>query len=94
MKVIFDMASVIQTGLRKGDCGETYEVVNPETGKVDKVNPWTHGYENAINYMVAKLDTLKCHPADAILVFEGKDSKKRRMQIMPTYKGQIGRAHV
>lgn len=91
MKMLFDMASVIQTGLHKGECLEFTEVEH--NGRMVKINPASHGYENAVGYMVSMLDSFKLHPADAIMVFEGKDSKKRRMQIMPTYKGNRDKSH-
>lgn len=91
MKVLYDMASVIQTGLRKGEDAECYEVEHE--GKVVKINTAAHGYENAVGYMVWVLDSLKLHASDAIMVFEGRDSKKRRMQILPTYKGGRGKSH-
>lgn len=91
MKILFDMASVIQTGLHKGECLEFTEVEH--NGRMVKINPASHGYENAVGYMVSMLDSFKLHPSDAIMVFEGKDSKKRRMQIMPTYKGNREKSH-
>ena len=84
MKIIFDMASVIQTGLRKGEDGEQFQVEH--NGKIEKINTAGHGYENAIGYMIWVMEFFHLHPADAIMVFEGKDTKKRRLQIMPTYK--------
>lgn len=91
MKMLFDMASVIQTGLRKGECLEFTEVEH--NGRMVKINPASHGYENAVGYMCSMLDSFKLHPSDAVMVFEGKDSKKRRMQIMPTYKGNREKSH-
>lgn len=91
MKILFDMASVIQTGLRKGQCDEYWEVEHE--GKKVKINPAEHGYENAVGYMVECIDKFNLHPSDTIMVFEGLDSKKRRMQIMPTYKGNREKSH-
>jgi hypothetical protein len=91
MKILFDMASVIQTGLRKGQCDEYWEVEHE--GKKVKINPAEHGYENAVGYMVECIDKFNLHPSDIIMVFEGLDSKKRRMQIMPTYKGSREKSH-
>lgn len=91
MKILFDMASVIQTGLRKGKDDESVEVEH--LGRKVTINSWQHGYENAVGYMVWALDAYKLHAADAIMVFEGRDSKKRRMQIMPTYKSGRDKSH-
>ncbi len=85
MKLIFDMASVIQTGLRKGSDGAAYAVQHE--GKTVNINTADHGYENAVGYMVWCIEHFRVSPSDIIMVFEGKDSKKRRLQIASTYKG-------
>ena len=84
MKMLFDMASVIQTGLRRSVSDDAY-IVEHE-GKGVKINPAEHGYEAAVGYMIWALQQHNLHPADAILVFEGRDSKKRRTAILQTYK--------
>ena len=48
------------------------------------------GYEHAINRMVANLERFDLAPKDAILVFEGMQSKKPRLQIDPQYKANRG----
>jgi DNA polymerase I-like protein with 3'-5' exonuclease and polymerase domains/5'-3' exonuclease len=50
------------------------------------VNSATYGYENAINMIVAAMHQKACTPKDLILVFEGMQSKKRRMNISSDYK--------
>lgn len=86
MKLILDMASILQTGLRMGTDKEHRLVMHE--GKEFKVNTAGYAYENAVGYMVAALDFLKLHPADLIMVFEGKDTKRKRLQILPTYKSK------
>ena len=84
MKMIADMASVIQTGLRKGEDREAFKVMHND--KEETINTAGHGYENAVDYLLHMLDKYNLTPADLIMVFEGRDSKKRRQQIAPTYK--------
>lgn len=90
MKLIVDMASIIQTGLRKGDDAEGVTVEHE--GRMVKINSAGHGYENAIDYLVHTLDFLGLVPADMILVFEGMDTKKRRLMIDSTYKAKRGKS--
>lgn len=86
MKVIADMASILQTALRTGKALDGIEVENPITGKKEWVNPAEHGYEASINHILSTLRGINAVPQDYIMVFEGRDTKKRRMQIEPTYK--------
>lgn len=89
MKLVFDMSSVLWTCLRAGKSGEFGKEVD-HNGKKVWVNGWQHGYENAINHMVTTFNTANLRPVDAILVFEGKSSKSRRLMIDQSYKASRG----
>ena len=78
MKVIIDMASVIQTGLRKGSDDESY-VVEHE-GKEVRINTAGHAYENVVDYLTSVLDTYNLTPSDMIMVFEGKDQLLKQIR--------------
>jgi len=84
MKIIFDMSSVMWTSLYAGKDAEA--AIVDFNGKKVQVNSFMFGYENAVNLMKAALDEFSLNPVDAIMVFEGKDSKKRRSMVDPTYK--------
>ena len=84
MKILFDMASVLKVGMYSGDCPESY-VVDFE-GKEVEIRPASHGHSNALDYMLEVIDKYKCSPEDCILVFEGMDTKKRRLAISSDYK--------
>lgn len=86
MRVFFDMASVMWTGLRAGKDVEGIEVVH--NGKSMLVNSASYGYENCVNHIVATLKRWNLTPKDMVMVFEGKDSKKRRCMISPDYKAK------
>ena len=86
MKIGFDMASVIWTCLRAGKDKESITVNH--NGKNIVVNSADYGYENAVNHMIFVIDTWKLAPKDCILVFEGRDSKKRRCMIDTGYKSK------
>lgn len=85
MKMIADMASVIQTGMRTGFDAEAITIRN-DAGKDEKFNTGGHAYENVVDYMLHMLEKYSLQPSDLIMVFEGRDSKKRRQQIAHTYK--------
>ena len=85
MKIAFDMSSVMWTCLRAGKDVEFGQEILHNDKKV-LVNGWQHGYEAAINKMVAELGAANLAPKDAILVFEGKSSKKQRLMISSAYK--------
>ena len=84
MKILFDMSSVLWSGMLVGKDVEGLEVDHYDR-KV-WVNTCAYGYENVVNSMNAALNEFGCSPVDAILVFEGHDSKKRRCMIEATYK--------
>lgn len=85
MRVAFDMPSVMKTCLYAGKDKEFgQEVLHGEKSVL--VNGWQHGYENSINKMVSALNRFGLAPKDAILVFEGRSSKKQRTMISSSYK--------
>lgn len=86
MRIFFDMASVMWTGLRAGKDVEGVEVVH--NGKTMLVNSAGYGYENCVNHIVSALKRWNLTPKDMVMVFEGKDSKKRRCMILTEYKAK------
>ena len=87
MKILCDMASVTWTALRAGKDEADGIYVN-HNGKDVLVNSAAYGYENAVNHMVSVIKRWNLTPKDCVLVFEGKDSKKRRCMIDPVYKAK------
>lgn len=85
-RILFDMASVMWTCLRAGKDNDA--VMVEHNGKSVHVNSAAYGYENAVNHMVHQLKSWNLTPKDAVLVFEGRDSKKRRCMIDPMYKSK------
>ena len=55
-------------------------------GKEVHVNGWKHGYEIAINHLVAVMNELDVTPNRTIFVVEGQYSKTRREMIYADYK--------
>ncbi len=84
MKLFFDMSSVLWTGLLAGKDAEGVEVQHGSR-KVT-VNTCAYGYENVVNSMNAAIKEFNCVPMDVVMVFEGRDSKKRRTMIDTSYK--------
>lgn len=91
MRVIFDMASVLQSAHRAGKDDEGYEVIDNE-GTKHWVNSAAYGYENAVNSIKATLQALNCTPIDAVLVLEGMNAKSKRLMIARDYKGNRGKS--
>ena len=87
MKIAFDLSSVMWTALLGGEDAEGLKV--EFEGRKVLVNSAAHGYERAINLMVAVLHELECAPMDCILVPEGFNSKAPRLAISSGYK--VGR---
>lgn len=89
MKLAFDMSSVMWTCLSAGTDveGEKIEF----EGKLVQVNTAAFGYENAVNHMVGTMNMFGVAPKDVIMVFEGLNSKARRLAISPQYKAKRGR---
>ena len=55
-------------------------------GKEVHVNGWKHGYEIAINHIVAVMQELQVTPNRTIFVVAGQHAKARREMIYPNYK--------
>ena len=91
MRIAFDMSSVMWTCLLVGKDGEGH-VVEFE-GKWVHINRAEHGYENAVNLMVAAMNNAEAVPIDCTLVFEGTGSKRRRSAIESSYKAGRGERH-
>ena len=89
MRMAFDMSSVLWTGLRSGK-DEADGIYVDHNGKEKLVNSAAFGYENAVGFMVSIMEDWKLSPKDCILVFEGRDSKKRRCMVEPMYKNRPG----
>lgn len=85
------MSSVIWTALRSGVDREATTVFHE--GKKLSVNSAPYGYEKAVNFMLEMLKSLEAVPAQAILVFEGMNSKAPRLAIDPTYKANRSKDH-
>lgn len=84
-KLAFDMSSFIWRGLLAGkDKEHGFEV--DFNGKPKWVNSASYGYENIMNMMAGVLSSQRFQPIDCILVFEGKNSKNKRMMLDPSYK--------
>ncbi len=83
-KLAFDMSSFIWRGLLAGKDPEGKEVLFED--KKVWVNSAGHGYENCVSMMLTALKIADLTPIDAILVFEGMNSKARRRFIASSYK--------
>lgn len=91
MRVIFDMASILQTCHRAGKDVDGFEVIDNE-GTKHWVNSAAYGYENAVNSIKATLQALNCTPIDAVLVLEGMNSKSKRLMLARDYKANRGKS--
>ena len=91
MRVIFDMASTLQTCHRAKKDVDGFEVIDNE-GTKHWVNSAAYGYENAVNSIKATLQALNCTPIDAVLVLEGMNSKSKRLMLARDYKANRGKA--
>lgn len=91
MRVIFDMASILQTCHRAGKDVDGFEVIDNE-GTKHWINSAAYGYENAVNSIKATLQALNCTPIDAVLVLEGMNSKSKRLMLARDYKANRGKA--
>jgi DNA polymerase I-like protein with 3'-5' exonuclease and polymerase domains/5'-3' exonuclease len=81
----FDMSSYLKTGLLAGKDEKDGRTVlfNDQT---ILVNSAEYGYENVINMMVRTLEDCNVQPHKCLLVFEGRNSKSRRIGIDAAYK--------
>lgn len=84
---VFDMSSILWTCLLAGTDPKAYKV--EFNGKTVNVNTSEYGYENAMNSMVATLNQNGLTPMQAILVFEGMNSKAQRLVICKGYKDRV-----
>lgn len=91
MRVIFDMASILQSAHRAGKDDEGFEVIDNE-GTKHWVNSAAYGYENAVNSIKATLQALHAAPIDAVMVFEGMNAKSKRLMISRDYKSNRGKS--
>lgn len=91
MRVIFDMASILQTCHRAGKDVDGFEVIDNE-GTKHWVNSAAYGYENTVNSIKATLQALNCTPIDAVLVLEGMNSKSKRLMLARDYKANRGKS--
>lgn len=91
-RLIIDMSSIMWTCLLAGQDKE-WGVKVDFNGKPTLVNSAQYGYENAVNHLVAVLDSLHLTPMNMIMVVEGMNSKFLRTSILPTYKGGTAPSH-
>lgn len=90
MRLAIDMSSFMWTSLLVGKDKEGIEVNH--NGREVWVNSAEYGYENLVNMMTAAMRDADAVPMDTILVFEGKDSKRKRTMLDPLYKSGDSRA--
>lgn len=87
----FDMSSFMWTHLSVGKDRENgYEVEHE--GKTVYINSAQYGYDNVMDRMLALLKEYRLNPIDCILVFEGQNSKGKRLLIDNQYKGGAGQS--
>ena len=84
MRMIGDMSSILWTCLLAGKADDATPVEH--NGRTVYVNSYMHGYEATVNRIEAALREYKLAPIDFVMVFEGRDSKQRRVMIDNTYK--------
>lgn len=84
MNIFLDASSILWTGLFAGTDVEGLDVQHG--GRKVHVNTAAFGYENVVNSINSALNEFNLTPMDLIMVFEGKDSKKRRCMIDTSYK--------
>lgn len=91
MRLILDMASYMWTALRAGKDPDGIEAEN-SNGKVEWVNRAAWGYENAVNSILNTVAAANCQPKDIVAVFEGVNTKARRLMINSEYKANRGKS--
>lgn len=84
-KLAIDMSSYLKTALRAGKDLKDGRLVQFD-GEEVLVNSAEYGYENFTNMMVKTLTDTGLQPIDSILVFEGTNSKAKRLLIDQFYK--------
>jgi DNA polymerase I-like protein with 3'-5' exonuclease and polymerase domains len=83
----FDMSSFIWRGLLAGKDLENGIQVTYDDKPV-LVNSGMYGYDNVMNMMLEVVSYYAAAPVSCVLVFEGLNSKSRRMLIDPEYKAE------
>jgi DNA polymerase I-like protein with 3'-5' exonuclease and polymerase domains len=90
MKIAYDMSAWLWNSLLTGrDTENGFKVIHKE--KEHWINSRHHGYDICLKRMVDLLDQYKLTPIDMIMVFEGDNSKHKRLLIDKNYKQ--GREH-
>lgn len=86
-KLAFDMSSYLKTALLTGtDTKDGISVFFNDKNVI--VNSAEYGYEIIINMMTKTLRDCGVQPIDCVLVFEGMNSKARRLLISKDYKSK------
>jgi 5'-3' exonuclease len=85
-RLAYDMSSFMWTMLSWGKDKENGYTVQHE-GKDVYINSALYGYDNTLGRMLDVLKQFKLNPINCILVFEGANSKSRRLLIDNSYKG-------
>jgi 5'-3' exonuclease/phage host-nuclease inhibitor protein Gam len=85
-RLAFDMSSFMWTMMSWGKDKENGFEVEHE-GKVVYINSALYGYDNTLGRMLDVMKQYKANPIDVILVFEGQNSKGKRLLIDNQYKG-------
>jgi 5'-3' exonuclease len=88
-RLAYDMSSFMWTMLSWGKDKENGYTVQHE-GKDVYVNSALYGFDNTMGRMLDVLTWAKLNPINCILVFEGANSKSRRLLIDNSYKGGAG----
>jgi hypothetical protein len=89
-RIAFDMSAFLWNALLTGKDDENgYKAVHE--GKEVWINSQHHGYDIVVPRIIEVLKTYRCTPIDMIMVFEGKNSKAKRLMIDAGYKQ--GRDH-
>lgn len=90
MRLAVDMSSFMWTSLLVGKDKEGIEVNH--NGRDVWVNTAGYGYEHLVNMLTAAMNDAGATPIDMVMVFEGKDSKRKRTMLDPLYKSGDSRA--
>lgn len=84
-RMIIDVSSVVKRCLYVGKDEENgYKVVHE--GKEHLINSHLYAHDNAVNSIVAALETFGLKPSDLIFVSDGMYAKARRQNFYPGYK--------
>lgn len=86
-RLAFDMSSYLKTALLTGKDHKDGQLVVFEDKEV-LVNSAEYGYEIVINMMIKALEDTRLQPINCLLVFEGMNSKAKRLLIDSQYKAK------